>query len=105
MNLLNADANKLPDILFLDLNMPRKTGHECLLEIKLNDYLKELPVIIYSTSLNSDIVNSLYESGANYYVRKPGDFSELKKVIFEVLTITSQNDPQQRSKEKFVIGM
>jgi CheY-like chemotaxis protein len=49
MDMLASNPDTLPDILFLDLNMPRKTGYECLSEIKLNIKLQRLPVIIYST--------------------------------------------------------
>src|SRR6186997_3602273 len=61
MNFLSANSNNLPDVLFLDLNMPRKSGFECLSEIKLIDELKHLPVIIFSTSLDINIVDLLYE--------------------------------------------
>ena len=64
----------LPDILFLDLNMPLKSGFECLSEIKLIDKLKDLPVIIFSTSLDMKVVDLLYERGATFYIQKPGRF-------------------------------
>ncbi|HKR05359.1 MAG TPA: response regulator [Bacteroidia bacterium] len=103
MQLLSARKGNLPDILFLDLNMPRKTGFECLSEIKSDDKLKHLPVIIFSTSLNMEAVNLLYDTGANYYIRKPGDFSKLKKIIHEALTITAQTTSKQPAREKFVL--
>jgi CheY-like chemotaxis protein len=103
MNLLQANPERLPDILFLDLNMPRKTGYQCLSEIKLNDKLKQLPVIIYSTSLNHEVVNLLYDEGADHYIRKPGDFAKLKKVIFRALTIVPQKRTQKRSRDNFII--
>jgi CheY-like chemotaxis protein len=103
MSLLTTNPATLPDILFLDLNMPRKTGYECLSEIKFSDKLKQLPVIIFSTSLNHELADLLYEKGANHYIRKPGDFSKLKKAILEALTIISLNNSQKRSKEKFII--
>lgn len=103
MQLLNTKEEPLPDILFLDLNMPRKTGFECLLEIKRSKKLKSLPVIIYSTSLNPEVVNLLYEKGAQHYIRKPGEFSNLKKVIYEALTITYKNNWLKPSKKKFII--
>src|SRR5688572_16072019 len=71
MNQLGED--RLPDVLFLDLNMPRKDGFQCLLEIKQNEKLKQLPVIIFSTSFHPDAVNKLYENGAQYYIRKPSN--------------------------------
>jgi CheY-like chemotaxis protein len=103
MELLTTKPDKLPDILFLDINMPRKTGVECLSEIKRHEKLKQLPVIIYSTSLNHEVVDLLYESGAHWYIRKPGNFKKLKRIILEALTNTFQNNLQKPSKEKFVI--
>jgi len=74
MELLTKNQEKLPDIIFLDLNMPRKTGYECLAEIKHNKALQHLPIIVFSTSFDPNLINSLYEKGAHYYVRKPGEF-------------------------------
>ncbi len=85
MSYLTKNSHTLPDVLFLDLNMPRKNGAECLTEIKLNKKLQHLPVIIYSTSLHETIADELYENGAHYYVRK-GDLVELKKTLQRVLT-------------------
>src|SRR4051812_38109776 len=73
MDYLAANSsNNLPDMLFLDLNMPRKNGHECLKEIKEIEKLHTLPVIIFSTSLDIEIVDLMYKKGATYYIRKPG---------------------------------
>jgi CheY-like chemotaxis protein len=103
MIVLVSHPDPLPDVLFLDLNMPRKTGYECLAEIRENPRLRNLPVIILSTSLNHDITERLYEMGAYRYIRKPGNFSKLKKVIAEALAITVVNETPDRTKEKFII--
>ena len=103
MNYLDENIIHLPHVLFLDVNMPRKNGFECLTEIKRNEKLKSLQVIIYSTSLNHEVVDLLYEKGARYYVRKPGDFYSLKKVIHEAIIATLQNNKSQPVKENFVI--
>jgi CheY-like chemotaxis protein len=103
MTFLSANSDNLPDFLFLDLNMPRKSGFECLSEIKLIDNFKQLPVIIFSTSLNHDIVNLLYDSGAHYYICKPSNFSALKKVILKTITLIVDNDSSQPTKDKFII--
>ena len=92
-----------PDVLFLDLNMPRKNGFECLCEIKRHENLRSLPVIIYSTSFDPEIVKLLYEKGAHHYIRKPGEFSALKKVLQEALSVTAVKNPVRPAKEKFVI--
>ncbi|GAB2799711.1 response regulator [Rhabdobacter roseus] len=103
MELLTNRKEALPDLVFLDLNMPRKTGLECLTEIKANDALKKLPVIIYSTSMDREMVNLLYKKGAHYYIRKPGEFSKLKESIYTALALNIQQDPAQPAKEQFVI--
>lgn len=103
MDFLSSNSRNLPDALFLDLNMPRKSGLECLTEIKVTDNLKHLPIIIFSTSLDLDVVDSLYEKGANYYIRKPGDFSALKKVIFEAITLTNNANSKHPNREEFIL--
>ncbi len=90
MQQLSAKETLLPDALFLDLNMPRKSGFDCLSEIKRNNKLMHIPVIIYSTSPNVEVVDLLYQKVALYYIRKPGEFNLLKKVIFEAVTLISQ---------------
>jgi len=103
MRELNARTERLPDIIFLDLNMPRKPGFECLREIKQDEKLKSLPVIVYSTSLETDVVDLLYENGAQHYIRKPGDFTLLKKVIFKAIKTAVTGNPTKPPKEKFII--
>lgn len=103
MDYLKANESKLPDVVFLDLNMPRKNGLECLAEIKDDEKLKELPIIIFSTSLDSEIVNNLYKNGASFYIRKPGDFSKLKKVIENALTNASENNFKQPERAHFIL--
>lgn len=103
MQLLSANEIPLPDALFLDLNMPRKSGFECLAEIKIIDKLMNLPVIIYSTSLNIEVVDLLYLKGANYYIRKPGEFGKLKKVLSEAVELISQNKSAQPERGKFIL--
>lgn len=104
MDYLSENSGRLPDILFLDLNMPRKKGSECLEKIKSNDKLKHLPVIIYSTSLNDIIADVLYQKGAHYYVKKC-DIGELKKILEYVLTLLQKNNLAQPTRDEFVINM
>ena len=78
MKYLNANDKELPHVLFLDLNMQRKNGFECLSEIKLNNHLKNLSVVVFSTSLEQEVVNQLYHNGASYFIRKPSEFKQFK---------------------------
>lgn len=81
---------KLPHILFLDLNMPGKTGIECLKEIRANARFKDVSVAIYSTSSSEKDIEDTFIEGANIYIKKPNDFSALKKVIKEVINMNWQ---------------
>lgn len=100
---LTGHLDQLPTVLFLDLNMPRKNGFECLVEIRSNEKLKELPVIIYSTSFDIDTINLLYQEGAQYYIRKPSEFAKLKQVIKQALSLVEGSLAKQPSKEKFIL--
>ena len=103
MQLLTNETTKLPDVLFLDLNMPRKNGFECLSEIKCDNTLKQLTVIIYSTSFHNKIAAGLYDTGASYYISKPFEISKLKKVVQEIITFIAHEDFHQPSKETFLL--
>ena len=101
---LLLNSHELPDILFLDLNMPRKNGFECLSEIKQNEKLKQLPVIIFSTSFEPDIVSLLHKNGAQHYICKPNEYWILLKVIHQVVTITPRLNFHQPSIDDFVLS-
>ncbi len=103
MAYLTENAPQLPDVLFLDLNMPRKNGFECLSEIKLDKNLKLLPVIIFSTSFEQEVVNQLYFNGAKYFMRKPAEFSQLRKIIEYTVELISQENISEPSRENFVL--
>lgn len=91
MQLLGNETAKLPDVLFLDLNMPRKNGFECLTEIKQNKKLKDLPVVILSTSNCTDDMHILFKTGADIYIRKPSNFDQLVQVIEHAIPMASEN--------------
>src|SRR5690606_14395544 len=76
----HADAPR-PDLILLDLNLPRKSGQEVLTEIKSDDALKRIPVVILSTSSNEDDVLSAYDLNANCYVTKPVDLGQFLNVV------------------------
>jgi CheY-like chemotaxis protein len=103
MQILTNENNELPQILFLDINMPRKNGFECLSEIKQHETLKDLPVIIFSTSLEQEVVNLLYANGARYFIRKPADFALFKEIILHTLKLILQQNNVQPSREEFVL--
>jgi len=103
MDLLKK-ADKLPHILFLDLNMPRKNGFACLTEIKKSENLKNLPVVILSTSFEQNNINLLYKNGAQFYMRKPNEFALLKNLIFQAITLSEARNFSQPPKEEFLLA-
>ena len=105
MEMLMNSTDAISDVLFLDLNMPRKNGFECLSEIKLNSKLKSLPVIVFSTSFEQEVVNLLYDNGAQYFIRKPSEFSQFKKIIQQAITLIAEEGQSQPTKENFVVTL
>lgn len=87
----NASNSSSNDILFLDISMPYKTGFECLVEIKANEKLKELSVVMFSCSFTKSIdfeqnlIDTLTKMGAAGFIRKPDSFEQLKILIGNTL--------------------
>jgi CheY-like chemotaxis protein len=101
MEYLSEPGIRIPDLLFLDLNMPLKNGAECLGEIKKDPRFKDMPVIIYSTSLNEAVADVLYNEGAHYFIRKQ-DFPRFRKFLFEILTLVASNEMYRPQRSNFV---
>src|SRR6187402_2662366 len=89
MEYLMKEDTPVPDILFLDLNMPRKGGIECLQEIRQTEKYKKLAIAIYSTSSAPPDMEKTFINGANVYIRKPNDFGSLRSVLDKVLQSVS----------------
>jgi CheY-like chemotaxis protein len=70
-----------PDLIILDLNLPRKSGREVLAELKAHPDLKEIPVVIFTSSRADRDVRTAYRAHANTYVRKPEDIDEFYAAV------------------------
>ncbi|MBG6185998.1 MULTISPECIES: response regulator [Flavobacterium] len=105
MDYLNHEDSVLPNVLFLDLNMPKKNGVECLLEIKKNEKLSDIAIAIYSTSSSEEHIEETFINGANIYIKKPNDFEDLKKILSEVVTINWQYHTSGLNKDNFLMRM
>jgi CheY-like chemotaxis protein len=73
-----------PDLILLDLNLPRKDGREVLAEIKADDSLRSIPVVVLTTSQAEEDVLRSYELHANAYVTKPVDFERFIDVVRQI---------------------
>ena len=78
--LAKANGQK-PDVIFLDLNMPAMSGWQCLAKLKNDASLKDIPVVMYSTSSNPREKEIARELGATGFVTKPTDFKVLTKIL------------------------
>ncbi len=91
MEYLFENAENLPAILFLDLSMPRKTGFECLTEIRETEKFKDLSIVVFTTSFGRDIyyeqslMNTLSNIGAQEYVHKTSEIGQLQEIIRKAL--------------------
>ena len=87
-----------PDLILLDLNMPRKNGHEVLAEVKGNLEFRKIPVVMLTTSEAEDDVAKAYANNVNCYIRKPVDFENFVQVVrsieqfwFTVVTLPKEH--------------
>lgn len=93
----------LPEIIFLDLNMPIKNGMQCLKEIRRTERLKDLCVAIYSTSSSEQDIEETFIQGANIYINKPNNYGALKKAIAKVLQMNWQYHTSNLNQHNFLL--
>jgi two-component system response regulator len=79
----NADAPR-PDLVLLDLNMPRVDGRKALEMIKSDPDLRSIPVVVFTTSAAAEDIRRSYETHANAYVTKPLDLDEFERVVGQI---------------------
>ena len=86
-----------PDLIILDLNLPKKDGREVLSEIKTNSQLKRIPVVVLTTSRNEDDIHQSYELNANCFITKSRNLSELFTIVrrIEEFWLTTVTLPSQ----------
>lgn len=103
MDFLNKTNQPLPDIIFLDLNMPNMNGIECLKEIRSHEKYSDISIAIYSTSTSKKDIDDTFSNGANMYITKPGAYNELKKVLKKSLSAVRLNRISDFDKSNFVL--
>lgn len=100
MEFLNSTV---PDIIILDVNMPCKTGIECLTEIRQIHSLGRVPVVIYSIATNEKQVDKTFELGANLYFEKPSTYQGMKDGLTKILSYSIQTLMSEVSRDRYVI--
>lgn len=94
---------QVPDLIFLDLNMPKINGIEMLKMIRDNERLKNVSVAIYSTSSSQDNIETTLSLGANIYITKPVSFQALKAIISKVMKINWNFHNSKMNRSTFVL--
>jgi CheY-like chemotaxis protein len=102
---LNQPDAVMPDLLFLDLNMPLKNGKETLKEIRKNDRFADLNVLIYSTSDEKRDVDETFALGANLYVKKPQDYNELERTLSKLISLYREKGIERFEKPQYVFSL
>ena len=91
---LSTPAFPIPDAIFLDLNMPRLNGKQCLAELKLTPGLMEIPVIMYSTSSAQQEISDALQMGAYYFLVKKGSYKELRDELILIMALLAKTHAQ-----------
>ena len=79
--------DRIPQILFLDINMPCKDGVACIIEIRKNREYDNLPVVMYTSNLSEKIIDECFSNGANLYITKTNRFTALTEKLKKVFAI------------------
>ncbi|MGE5519630.1 MAG: response regulator [Candidatus Dadabacteria bacterium] len=96
-DLLDHLEKEIPDLLFLDLKMPRKNGYECLSEIRNHLKLSDLPIVVYSSSSHMSDIAKAYEHHADLYMVKPFNSQHLRNALHSILKMEWRiNYPNQK---------
>jgi CheY-like chemotaxis protein len=82
---LTATMSQLPDFIFLDINMPVMNGRECLIELKKDLRLKHIPVVMYSTTSDTNEIRQCYTLGAHDFLVKPYNFKQLVEALRSII--------------------
>lgn len=93
----------LPEMIFLDLFMPLRNGEECLVDIRAEPKLSDIPVVIYSTLLDLQKAEQLRQKGANMYLRKPSSFDELENTLAQCMRFIDDTGGKPENMMDFII--
>ncbi|HEY0040568.1 MAG TPA: response regulator [Flavisolibacter sp.] len=91
-----------PDLLFLDLEMPFKNGLECLIEIRENEKLKDLPIVVFSSTSRPANIQTAYEMGAHLFLIKEASFDQYTAALKTILQLNWKNP--EKIKEQYCIN-
>jgi len=103
LDYINHESTILPNIIFLDLNMPILNGLDCLKVIKNNQKFDNIAIAIYSTSSSEQDIENSFVLGANIYIEKPSDFPTLRKILSDIVSINWQYHTNGLNRDNFLL--
>ena len=103
MDYLKEENAILPHLIFLDLNMPRKNGLECLREIRSDEKFKNIAIAIYSTSAAEKDIEETFHIGSNVYIKKPNNFATLKQLLYKAVTASYSQKKASLDRKNFLL--
>ena len=96
---------QLPDVIFIDLNMPLMNGEECIVDIRKEDEFDNVPLVVYSTASDEEQLYRLKDLGAHRYLQKPNTFTQLKVKLENALNeISDESKLQDATYQDFIIS-
>jgi DNA-binding response OmpR family regulator len=104
MQYLNDVCNQIPDILFLDINMPIKDGKECLADLRADKRFDHMSIVMYSTSDDQSDTDETYGLGADRYVRKPVEIDDLISMLRTIISAYEQGAIKPSCREQYVLA-
>ncbi|MEO8150885.1 MAG: response regulator [Bacteroidia bacterium] len=105
MSTLNDTSLKLPDIIFLDLSLHSGNNNDCMSEIRMSERLKNIPVVVFTNSLNKKDSDLYYEKGANLFMRKQFNFNNQKIILKKIFSLNWENHQPFSDQSKFIINL
>jgi DNA-binding response OmpR family regulator len=103
LSYLNTEGRRPPDIIFLDINMPRRCGKECLTTMRANRKFDEVPIVMFSTSLNEADIEETFSAGANLYLCKRMFFENDVSVLKHIFRPDWRAELKKRDRANYVV--
>ena len=97
-------TKNLPHLVFLDLNLPDKSGMDCLKIIRNNKMFRDMAMAVYTASGSVEDLESAFVAGANIFIKKPGDYASLKKIIVDVISVSRLYLTDGLNRESFMMS-
>lgn len=94
----------VPDLLFLDIDMPCKDGITCITEIRKNPLYNHMPVIMFTAHVHKEYINGTYENGANFYIVKSTSISSLADKLRKIFAVDWKSQLYYPAKHEYVLA-